>query len=305
MLTPFRQDLSLDLPAVDALTDWYLDNGAQGLFAVCLSSEMYHLNEEERLTLAGRVARRAAGRAPVIAAGVFGGSLQSQAQFTRRLAEAGVAAVVLVVNQFAEADDPDAVWQAHVAEFLDQTAAVPLGLYECPAPYHRRLSVELLSWAARTGRFVWMKDTCCDAEAERAKIAAVHGTPLRWFNAHVPTLLSSLQAGGDGYSGTAANLYPELFAWLCRNYAAYPPEAAALQRLLTLWDVVIRPRYPQSAKVFLQRRGLPLSDACRVSVAAASPPGEEQLVHDCLLAELAEVKSRLPAGVPSTLQEVG
>ena len=48
MLTPFREDRSLDFEQVDALTDWLIDNGAAGIFTVALSSEMYDLTEEER-----------------------------------------------------------------------------------------------------------------------------------------------------------------------------------------------------------------------------------------------------------------
>ena len=287
MLTPFHEDRTVDWTGVDALTDWYLDRGAAGLFSVCLSSEMYELGATERLTLAAQVVKRAANRAPVVAAGTFGGAVVDQAEFARRLADTGVAAVVLIVNQFATAAEPDTVWQARVEQFLEHTDGLPLGLYECPVPYHRLLSPELLRWAAGTGRFVWMKDTCCDVAVERAKIAACRGTPLRWFNAHAPSLLASLQAGGDGFSGIAANLYPELFSWLCAHFADQPERAAALQRRLALWDLAIRPGYPHSAKTFLRRCGLPIGDSCRLARTVPGPAAEEQLLHDALLAELA------------------
>lgn len=287
MLTAFQEDRAIDWVGVDALTDWYLDKGAAGLFSVCLSSEMYELSSQERFDLAARVVARAGGRVPVVVTGTFGGPVGSQAEFARRLADTGVAAVILIVNQFAAVAEPDTVWQARVEQFLEDTDGIPLGLYECPVPYHRLLSPELLRWAAGTGRFVWMKDTCCDVAVERAKIAACRGTPLRWFNAHVPSLLASLQAGGDGFSGIAANLYPELFSWLCAEFAKQPERAAALQRKLTLWDLAIRQGYPHSAKSFLRRRGLPITDTCRLARPVPGPAAEEQLLHDCLLAELA------------------
>ena len=40
MLTPFTQDGAIDWDGVDAITNWYIDSGVAGLFAVCLSSEM-------------------------------------------------------------------------------------------------------------------------------------------------------------------------------------------------------------------------------------------------------------------------
>ena len=53
MLTPFHDDLSIDLEALDRYTDWLVEQGAAGLFPVALSGEMYDLTEEERLLVAG------------------------------------------------------------------------------------------------------------------------------------------------------------------------------------------------------------------------------------------------------------
>lgn len=40
MLTPFTTDGAIDWEALDLMIDWYLEQGIDGLFAVCLSSEM-------------------------------------------------------------------------------------------------------------------------------------------------------------------------------------------------------------------------------------------------------------------------
>src|SRR5689334_19456018 len=50
MITPFTSDLKIDYKGLSALIDLYLSSGARGLFANCLSSEMYKLSEEERLS---------------------------------------------------------------------------------------------------------------------------------------------------------------------------------------------------------------------------------------------------------------
>ena len=48
MLTPFHDDGNVDYEGLDRLTDWYLANGADALFAVCQSSEMQFLSIEEK-----------------------------------------------------------------------------------------------------------------------------------------------------------------------------------------------------------------------------------------------------------------
>jgi len=285
MLTPFTPDGAIDWAGVELLTEWYLDVGVAGLFAVCLSSEMYHLTNNERRALAVRIEQQVAGRVPVVATGTFGGTIAQQAEDILRMAESGVAAVVVNANQVADAGEPEAVWQARMAHLLELTGETPLGLYECPQPYHRLLSAEMLGWAAATGRCVFHKDTACAMAPIRAKLAAVQGTPLRWLNANTPTLTTSLLAGGDGYCGTGANVMPELYVWLCRN--ASHPHAQRLQRFLSIADLVMRAKYPASAKVFLSRGGLKIQPTCRAATANFSE--EELLALDHLREMAAEI----------------
>ena len=264
MITPFRDDGQIDWQGVDALVEWYLQCGVAGIFAVCLSSEMNALTPEERLALAAHVVARAAGRAPVVASGTFGGPIAEQAAFVARMADAGVRAVVILANQLAAEGEPDHVWQARATELLELTGVTPLGLYECPAPYARYLTPDLLAWAAQTGRILFLKDTCSRLDPIRAKIAAVAGTPLRFYNANAASLLPSLQAGGHGFSGIAANCYPQLYAWMVAHWRERPALAERLQWLLGVGEAVVRHKYPTSAKAYLALAGVPIGERCRV-----------------------------------------
>ncbi len=276
MLTPFHWDGAIDWDALDELTEWYLRAGVAGLFSVAQSSEMYALTGEERLAVAARVVRLSGGRVPVVATGTFGGPLEEQARFVREMAAVGVDGVVVLTCQIAGPDESDGIWKANAERLLELTGEVPLGLYECPQPYKRLLSPDLIGWAARTGRFRFHKDTSCMTGPIRAKIEAVRGTSFRFYNANTATLLGSLLAGGHGYSGIAANYFPELYVWLCREFESRPAEALRLQRFLTVADRLVSHKYPRSAKVFLGMRGLRLGPTCRV--------GNPELVEEELLA---------------------
>lgn len=205
-----------------------------------------------------------------------------------------MAVVVLTVNQLAVENESEAIWQQHAEALLAACPGVPLGLYECPVPYHRTLSPELLGWAARTGRFHFLKDTSCDLALIRAKLKAIRGTAMGWYNAHCPSLLESLRLGGHGYSGIAANFYPELFVRLCAEYANQPEVAERLQRFLTLADGTIRHRYPASAKRWLGMLGLPIGETCRVSVPARRPDDDERLMLENLHRLVREMREMLP-----------
>ncbi|GJM75480.1 hypothetical protein HMSSN036_76960 [Paenibacillus macerans] len=69
MVTPFTAGGEIDYEAQARAVEWYIAHGVNGLFAVCQSSEMFHLSLEERVKLAAFIKEKAAGRVPVIASG--------------------------------------------------------------------------------------------------------------------------------------------------------------------------------------------------------------------------------------------
>jgi len=280
MLTPFTTRCSIDWAGVDALTDWYIDAGVAGLFAVAQSSEMYALDQDERLALATRVVKRAAGRVPVVACGTFGGSIARQSGSIRKMADTGVQAVVVITSQLARPGDGDDMWRGAAEQVLDLTEGIPLGLYECPAPYKRLLSPQMMRWAAQTGRFVFHKDTSLSMHDITEKIAAVTNTSLRFFNAEASSLYDSLAAGGHGYCGIAANFYPQLLVWLCRHHKDDPEKAWRLQRFFSVAEFAVDYKYPTSAKYFLRAIGAAdILPVCRVHNVEISEHDQRGLMH--------------------------
>lgn len=264
MLTPFKQDKQIDFPALDDLTQWYIDSGVAGLFAVCGSSEMYTLSDDERIEIAERVSKKAANKVPVVATGTFGGPMETQAEFIKKMSKTGVEAVVCLVNQLADEDENDDMWKANTEKLLGLTGEIKLGLYECPAPYHRILSPALMEWLVSTNRFVFIKETSGNIDLIRDKIAICKNSSLSFFNAHSGSILKTLQYGGDGFCGIAANFYPELFAWICNRFEDEKEKAQQLQQFfIDNEGPIIEHKYVTSAKKFLSMRGLNINTTCR------------------------------------------
>jgi 4-hydroxy-tetrahydrodipicolinate synthase len=260
MVTPFTASDEIDETALAAMVAWYLARDVSGLFAVCQSSEMFYLSLTERVALARKVVELVDGRAEVIASGHISDNLEDQVREVTRIAETGVDAVVLVTNRFAREDESDAVWKRNLTHFLDQIPdEIALGFYECPYPYKRLLSPDLLAWCASLDRFVFLKDTSCDLGQIRDKLAVAG--QIKLFNANAATLLGSLQAGGAGYSGVMGNFHPQLYAWLCAHWADSPAHARRLQAFLGVSSVIEARAYPICAKYYLQLEGIPLT--CR------------------------------------------
>jgi 4-hydroxy-tetrahydrodipicolinate synthase len=254
VLTPFRDDRSVDDDAVDAYTDWLIELGAAGLFANALSSEMYDLSAAERDRLARRVVARAAGRVPVVASSPVGGSPEQQADAVAAVAATGVDAVVLISSQLAPLDASERDVLHAVEVIIARNPGVDLGVYECPLPFKRLPSLDVVRAWAETGAFTFYKDTSHSVPVMTTRLEAIHGSRMKLYNAAIGSLTPSLRAGAAGLSGYAANIYPDLVAWLCRHYdtPGVATQAVAIQRLLTMAEHAVNLRYPTSAKYFLQ-----------------------------------------------------
>ncbi|MCK4885981.1 MAG: dihydrodipicolinate synthase family protein [Planctomycetes bacterium] len=264
MLTPFKQDKQIDFSALDDLTQWYIDSGVAGLFSVCGSSEMYTLTDNERIEITRRVLAKTANKVPVVATGTFGGPIQNQAEFVKRMSDTGVAAVVCLVNQLADKDQSDDLWKANVEKLLILTGDIKLGLYECPDPYHRIISPALLEWITSTNRFIFLKETSGNIDLVEEKIAISKNSLLSFFNADSGSILESLQCGGDGFCGIAANFYPELFVWICNHFEDQKENARQLQQFfINNEKPIIEHKYMTSAKKFISIRGIDINTTCR------------------------------------------
>lgn len=269
MLTPFKSDLSIDFQTLKQLVDFYLSHGAAGLFANCLSSEMYHLEPDERIHLIREVVTAVRGRIPVVASGTFGSNIRSQIEFIKSVYDLGVNAVIMITSQLITHSEQVRVLEEKFAILIEKTKDIPLGVYECPEPYTRFIPPDMLGRIAKTGRFFYHKDTSCDSIEIRKKVEATAGTVLGIFNANTPTAMDSILAGAKGLSPVSANFFPEFFTRFYNEIkqSGENEMTKRMQDYLTLMDAVTRIKYPLSAKIFLGMRGIRIRAETRIPVA--------------------------------------
>lgn len=262
MITPFTADNQIDYEAVDRIVEFYAQGGCQGVFAVCQSSEMFWLSEDEREKLAARVVKASAGRMCVVASGHISERMEDQIRELRRVAATGVNAVVMISNRLASPDESDDALIARMKTILDALPGVTFGMYECPHPYKRLLTPKVLEAMAETGRFTFIKDTCCDAELIAERIRLLNGR-IQLFNANCATALETLESGADGFSGIMANYHPDLLVWLYENFRAQPEKARKLSSMLSVMSLVEGCGHPAAAKYHMNLAGVPMEIRCR------------------------------------------
>ncbi len=273
MLTPFSSNGSIDFKALTQLTEIYLQAGAAGLFANCLSSEMFELTDIERIQAIKHVIDVVEGEVPVIATGTFGGSILKQADFVKRVNDTGVQAVIAISGLLADEHEGDEVFEANVFELLKRTEHIPIGFYECPVPYKRLLKPKQLQQFVETGRVIYHKDTSLDLSQIKEKIALTKRYTFGLYDAYMGHAVESLKAGSAGLSCIQGNYFPELIVWLCDHYndANLSAEVAIVQQFLIDNMDVMHNVYPIVSKYFLQKRGLTISTFTRRDVGTFTP----------------------------------
>jgi len=265
MLTPFDDKNEIDWASLEKLIDWYIKAGVHGLFAACQSSEMFFLSDKETIRLVKFIVDHVDGRIPVVASGHTADALSQQADQVAAVAETGVDSVIFISNRFATPSQSDELMLDNMAWLSEKVpSTVGLGVYECPFPYKRLLSETTVAWCVKNGRFNFIKDTCCNIERIRTRVAMSKDSALNIANANAQTLLESLKAGAAGYSGVMCNFHPDLYVWLCENWQKEPEKAERLSWYLSTAALAESLDYPVCAKDYQVSIGNFSTANCRV-----------------------------------------
>ena len=266
MITPYKADGSIDFATAEKYVDWYYENGLDGIFAVCQSSEIFYLSLEERVELNRRVYKRAKELDKnflVVSSGHISDTLEKQVQELKAIYESGTDALILITNRLDINNEGDDVFIANAEKLI---ALLPsdakLGLYECPYPYKRLVTPKILDWCLSTGRFYYMKDTCCDAQMIAQRTKQLKGSHFKLLNANCQTLLETMRSGADGYCGIMCNFHPKLYAWLRDNYKS---EKADLVQSITgtFGFTEVGLPYPLTAKYHMNLCGIKTENIAR------------------------------------------
>ena len=257
MITPFTDDNKIDYAGVKALIDWYAKKGVDGIFAICQSSEIFFLSFEERLELLKFIMANKPEGMSVVASGHTADDLDTQIEEAKAFIDCGIDAYVFISNRFAKEDEGDDVYLRNMEYVTSQLPEIPLGVYECPYPYKRKISPYVLKKMVENGKYQFIKDTCCSLPELKEKLDIINGTSVKLFNANAATLSESIKMGALGYSGVMANFHPELYVELFKAHKdGDEKKAKFLQDMIGFFSVTECQCYPVNAKYYVSLDGV-------------------------------------------------
>ncbi len=264
MITPFHEDGDIDWDGLENLIEWYIAHGAQALFAVCQSSEMQFLSLAERRDLAFFTAKQVAGRIPVLASGHVSDDPSEQLRELSVMADTGIDCLVMVSNRL----DPEKAGGDQLRDAIDGLKAalpssLPLGMYECPAPYRRLLTDAEVQYLCDDPQFVFLKDVSCDLDTVRHRMRLAKNSALAISNANAAIAHQALTLGAGGFCGVFNNFHPDLYRWLQDEGPDHRELADELAVFLALAALSEPMGYPKLAKLHHKRLGTFKSDHSR------------------------------------------
>ncbi|MBR3961501.1 MAG: dihydrodipicolinate synthase family protein, partial [Clostridia bacterium] len=188
---------------------------------------------------------------------------EDQVKELNAIYESGTDALILITNRLDINNEGDDVFIANAEKLLERLPKeVKLGFYECPYPYKRLVTPKILEWCKSTGRFYYMKDTCCDSKVIAERVELLKGSKFRLLNANCQTLLETMRAGAHGYCGIMCNYHPKLYAWLGENINN--EKADLVQSVIgTFGYTESGVPYPLSAKYHMNLVGIPTEEITR------------------------------------------
>ena len=273
LATPFAADGATDLDAWRRLLATQLDGGTQAVVVAGSTGEAAALDDGEYATLLRVAVQAVGGRIPILAGTGQSSTAKTIAQ-TRRAAESGADAALVVVPPYVRPTQAGLI--AHYLAVAD-AGGLPIVLYNVPGRTGCDMQPETVSALAPHPRIVGVKEAVSDAGRMDA-LLPLRDDGFTVLSGDDPTAMRAMLAGADGVVSVVSNVVPAAFRRLCD--LARSGDAAAAAAL----DAQLRPLYafsgvesnPIPVKALLAQAGighglrLPLTPLSAEHAAAAS-----------------------------------
>jgi 4-hydroxy-tetrahydrodipicolinate synthase len=276
MVTPFKQDLSIDVDEAQRLARHLITHGSEGIVVAGSTGEGATLTDDEKITLF-RAIKDVAGSDACVIAGSGTYSTEHSIHLTREAEKAGVDAV-LVVTPYYNRPPQDSLLQ-HFRAVAD-SSNLPVLLYDIPIRSGIKIEVDTIVRAAEHPNIVGVKDSCSDV-TESTLLAARAPDGFEIYCGNDTETLALQAIGAVGVISVASHVMGEL---LLEQFDAF--ERGDLARAREIQFLVQRAK-----SALLTNNPIPIKAAVNMlgfNVGAPRPPlraasaDEEVKIRDAL-----------------------
>jgi len=203
IVTPMRDDGTVDFAAIDRLLDFHASAGTHGIVVAGTTGEASTLDVDEHIAVIAHMVRRVRGRIPVIAG--TGANATSEAITLSRAAIDVGADACLVVTPYYNKPMQEGLY-AHFAA-IAKAVAGPIILYNVPSRTACDLLPETVARLASVPGIVGIKEATGDIERART-IRALCPPDFAIYGGDDATAVSLAAVGAVGVISVTANVAP-------------------------------------------------------------------------------------------------
>lgn len=274
MVTPFKDDLSIDWAGVEKLASHLVSIGHDGIVVNGTTGEAPTTSDDEKIEIIKVVRSAVSGRAKVIA-GAGNNETTHSVEQAEMAAKAGADGLLVVTPYYNK--PPQAGIEAHFRAMADATD-VPVMLYDIPGRTGAQIEPDTIVKLAEHPNIVALKDAKGDV-ASTSWVIKRCGIPV--YSGDDILNLPLLSVGAVGFVSVCghtvgADLRAMLDAWFAGNNA----KALEIhQKLLPVYTGTFRTQGAILTKAALSMMGLP-GGKVRLPLVDATPSQVSQLRED-------------------------
>lgn len=205
LVTPMLESGEVAWSELDALVDWHIAAGTNGIVPVGTTGESATLGVSEHLQVIDATVKRVAGRLPVIA-GTGANSTAEAIHQTQEAERLGADACLLVTPYYNRPTQAGLI--AHYQAIAGATQG-PLVLYNVPPRTACDMQAETVAELAKIDSIVGIKEACGDPERV-AQIRARVNEDFIVLSGEDAQTLRMMELGANGTISVSANVIPEL-----------------------------------------------------------------------------------------------
>jgi len=257
LVTPMSPDGSLDFNALEALVEWHVEAGTNGIVSVGTTGEATTLTLKEHLKVVESTVNFVNGRIPVIAGS--GSNSTAQAIETTSESKKLGADYCLLVTPYYNQPNQEGLIQ-HYLKIAD-SVDIPQILYNVPSRTACDLRPETVMRLANHENIVGIKEALGSSERLTELIgisqAILDRKNFSVFSGDDASFNSFMANGGDGVISVAANIVPKQISQICSlNSSKRFEDASELDSIFkNLYELLFIESNPIPVKWMLNKMG--------------------------------------------------
>lgn len=254
LVTPFKQNMEIDFPALERVINYVIENGAEYVVTLGTTGETPTLSKDEKIELILFTYNIVADRVPVVV-GIGGNNTLSLIKDLETF-PLHKAAAVLSASPYYNKPSQEGIYQHYKA--LAEVSPKPIILYNVPGRTGRNMSAQTtLRLAHDFKNIIGIKEASGDL-TQAMQILKDKPADFLVLSGDDNLALPQMACGMDGIISVIANCMPKQFAEMVRLSLQNNFAAAKLlnDQMLEAYDLLFAENNPAGVKAFLAELGL-------------------------------------------------